>query len=228
MELTSIDLHEYIAIVSKQKLTLQDKSKLAKYPYVSLVTYCKEKIYSFEYNDLRRLEDENIWQFLRISGILFGVGSKAEIEQLHKCLMYEPLRSAVIAARQVTNSEERTIVFIEKACKILLSIDKRGTTMMNAINVGLYGKMPFRFSSILCEMGNEWFANFLEYKLQAMRKVFLQFGAENAYSFLVASIMYSLYCFAPGRFHIKYCTSENEALHKILHEFSDIINNYKL
>lgn len=48
MELTSIDLHEYIAIVSKQKLTLQDKSKLAKYPYVSLVTYCKEKIYSFE------------------------------------------------------------------------------------------------------------------------------------------------------------------------------------
>lgn len=60
MELTSIDLHEYIAIVSKQKLTLQDKSKLAKYPYVSLVTYCKEKIYSFEYNDLRRLEDENI------------------------------------------------------------------------------------------------------------------------------------------------------------------------
>ena len=219
---------EYDALIVKDHLSVQEKFRLSSYPYISLLDYCKDNIYGIERDKIRQLEDNNISHFLRLTGLFFGIGSKREVELLNQSILTEPLRSAVIAARQEPNPTKRTILFIEKGVKILLSLDKKGSSFFNAINVGLDGKMPFRpFSSSLQSKGNEWFDNFVDLKLKAMNKVFLSFGSEDAYSFFVSSIAYSLYSFCPSRYHITFCRSEDEALHKVLNVFFEIINNYK-
>lgn len=232
--ITFTDKKMFFSLLERENLKHTDCYRLAYYPYVSLANFCgitslNEKMIC------KNIEDTNIWQFMQITSLLFGVGSEEALNILNNEMQNEPLRSAIIASQLHPNPQERIIVYIETACKILLSINKKGTGLQNLINVRIDGKMPFRLlSPNLQNKGDEWFQNFVNIKLATLRKAYNCIGTEKIYPFFLTSIASSLYLFSPSRYNISRCNDENEMLHLILKTFtkqmikSSINNKIKL
>lgn len=219
MELKQIGEYEYKQMLESKLYTKQDMYRFASYPYVSLISMYKN-LSSYEHRKIREIEDDNISTFLHIVSLLFGIGSKDEVEIINRCMNEEPLRSAVIAARQETNPNDRAPTYLELACKILLSVEKKGTTRFNAINVRISGKIPALPFSNRQEIADNWYSNFVDIKLRGMKKVYKDLSPDAAYTFLLSSTLQSLYHFAPSRYDIGDCRSEDEALHKVLEVFT--------
>ena len=221
MELGKIDEYEYKRLLGIKLNTIQDMYRLASYPYVSLLFQYKNLSF-YEQRKIREIEDDNISTFLRIISLLFGIGSKEEVDTINNNMNCEPLRSAVIAAKQESNPLERVSKCIELACKLLLSVGKDGTNRFHAINVKINGKIPaFPFSDRQ-NIADMWFRNFVDIKLDGMKKVYRDLGADVAYKFVVSSTLYSLYHFAPSRYNISACCSDDEALHKVFEIFINL------
>ena len=221
MELKKIDEYEYRQMLNSKLCSKQDMFRLASYPYVSLLSKYKNLI-SYEQRKIREIEDDSVFAFFHIISLLFGVGSQSEIDTINRNMNVEPLRSAVIAARQEIDPAERAPKYFELACKILLSLDERGYSMMNVINIRVRGKIPGMPFSNRQKIADEWFSTFVNFKLEGMKKVYRELGAEMAYTFVVSSTLHSLYHFAPERYRIEYCQSEDEALHKVLRIFTEL------
>ena len=221
MELKKIDEYEYRQMLNSKLCSKQDMFRLASYPYVSLLSKYKNLI-SYEQRKIREIEDDSVFAFFHIISLLFGVGSQSEIDTINRNMNVEPLRSAVIAARQEIDPAERAPKYFELACKILLSLDERGYSMMNVINIRVRGKIPGMPFSHRQKIADEWFSTFVNLKLEGMKKVYRELGAEMAYTFVVSSTLHSLYHFAPNRYNIAYCQSEDEALHKVLRIFTEL------
>ena len=134
MKLKQIDEYEYQQMLDSKLCSKQDMFKLASYPYVSLLAKYKN-LMSYEQRKIREIEDDSVFAFFHIISLLFGIGSKSEIDTINRSMNVEPLRSAVIAARQEIDPAERAPKYLELACKILLSLDERGYSMMNVINI---------------------------------------------------------------------------------------------
>ena len=201
----------------------QDMYRLASYPFISLLSKYNN-LMSYERCRIREIEDDNIFTFFRVISLLFGVGSKYEIDTINRNMNIEPLRSAVLAARQESDPTERVPKYFELACKILLSIDEKGFSMMNAINIKVRGNIPAMPFSNRQKIADEWFSSFVDIKLEGMKKVYRELGAELAYTFVVSSTLHSLYHFAPERYHIAHCQSEDDALHEVLRIFTKLKN----
>lgn len=223
MKLKQIDEYEYKQMLETKLYAKQDMYRFASYPYVSLLSRYKN-LMSYEQRKIREIEDDNIFSFFHVISLLFGVGSKSEIDTINRNMNVEPLRSAVIAAKQEINPAERAPKYLELACKILLSLDELGYSMMNVINIRVRGKIPGMPFSNRQRIADEWFSTFVNLKLDGMKKVYRELGAEMAYTFVVSSTLQSLYHFAPERYHIAYCQSEDEALHKVLRIFTELKN----
>lgn len=220
MELKKIDKCEYQQLLEARLCSKEDMYRLASYPYVSLLSRY-ENLSGYENKRIREIEDINVSNFLHVVSTLFGIGSQNEVNMLNRNMNSEPLRSAVIAARQETDPTDRMPKYIELACKILLSIDKQGTNMLNAINIKINGKIPASPFSNRQRIADDWYRDFVEIKLNGMKKVYKDLGGEDAYIFIVVSTLQSLYHFASYRYNIRFCNSENEALHKILKIFKN-------
>ena len=221
MKLKQIDEYEYKQMLDSKLCSKQDMFRLASFPYVSLLSKYKN-LMSYEQRKIREIEDDSVFAFFHILSLLFGIGSQSEIDTINRNMNVEPLRSAVIAARQELDPAERAPKYFELACKILLSLDERGYSMMNVINIRVRGKIPGMPFSNRQKIADEWFSNFVNLKLEGMKKVYRELGAEMAYTFVVSSTLHSLYHFAPERYHIEYCQSEDEALHKVLRIFTEL------
>lgn len=222
MELNRISEFEYKQMLARKLYSKLDMLRLASYPYVSLLSLY-ENLSNNECRKIREIEDDNISTFLHIASLLFGIGSQDEINTINRNLNVEPLRSAVIAARQETDPAKRMPTYIELACKIMLSMDEnKPHYMMNAIDIRIYGKIPALPFSNRQRIADEWFNKFVDLKLEGMKKVFLDLGAESAYKFVLSSTLYSLYHFAPSRYYIANCHSDDEALHKVLEVFTKL------
>jgi hypothetical protein len=223
MKLKQIDEFEYQQMLYSKLCSKQDMFKLASYPYVSLLSKYKN-LMSYEQRKIRIIEDDSVFAFFHILTLLFGIGSQSEIDTLNRNIYVEPLRSAVIAARQEIDPAERVPKYIELACKILLSLEEWGYNRMNVINIRVRGKLPGMPFSNRQKIADEWFNTFVNIKLEGMKKVYRELGAEMAYTFVVSTTLHSLYHFAPERYHIEYCQSEDEALHKVLRIFLELID----
>ena len=221
MKLKQIDEYEYRQMLDSKLCSKQDMFRLASYPHVSLLSKYKNLI-SYEQRKIREIEDDSVFAFFHIISLLFGVGSQSEIDTINRNMNVEPLRSAVIAARQEIDPAERAPKYFELACKILLSLDERGYSMMNVINIRVRGKIPGMPFSNRQKIADEWFSTFVNLKLEGMKKEYRELGAEMAYTFVVSSTLHSLYHFAPNRYNIAYCQSEDEALHKVLRIFTEL------
>lgn len=225
MLIKKIEENEYKRLLESDIRTKQDMFLLASYPYVSLLSKYNN-MYSDEIRKVREIEDDNISTFLHVVSIVFGIGSEEEISAFRKSLNVEPLRSAVIAARQEYDPSEKEALFFELACKILLSVDEQGRySRLDATKVRIQGKIPsWPFSTNRQKIADEWYANFVDIKLKGMKKVYKSLGVENAYKFVVSSTLHSLYFFAPSRYNISACSSEDEALHEVFRVFNYLKN----
>lgn len=221
MKLKQIDEYEYLQMLDSKLCSKQDMFRLASYPYVSLLSKYKNLL-SYEQRKIREIEDDSVFAFFHILSLLFGIGSQNEIDTINRNMNVEPLRSAVIAARQEVDPAERAPKYIELACKILLSLEERGYNKMNVINIRVRGNIPGMPFSNRQRIADEWFSNFVNLKIEGMKKVYRELGVEAAYTFVVSSTLHSLYHFAPERYHIEYCQSEDEALHKVLRIFTEL------
>lgn len=220
MELKPIDKNEYQQLLGKKLCSKHDVFRLASYPYVSLVSQY-QKLSNYEMLKIREIEDRNIFYFLKLVSLIYGVGSQDEIDTMMRNMKYEPLRSAVIASKQEQNPKERFPKYVELACKLLLSVDENGINCLNAIHIKIAGKIPaLPFATQRQKIADIWFNNFVELKLSGMRKVYTDLGNRLAFSFLMFSTIWSLYCFSPNRYDISACNSEDEALHKVFDIFS--------
>ena len=141
MKLKQIDEYEYKQMLDSKLCSKQDMFRLASFPYVSLLSKYKN-LMSYEQRKIREIEDDSVFAFFHILSLLFGIGSQSEIDTINRNMNVEPLRSAVIAARQELDPAERAPKYFELACKILLSLDERGYSMMNVINIRVRGKIP--------------------------------------------------------------------------------------
>lgn len=228
MTLDSITFERYQGLIRKDIISQFEVYELARYPFMSLTTYCANLVSNNEKFRIKNIEDKNILEFIKTVGLFFGIGSKKEVELLQKCIHSEPLQSALIAARQEFNPKKRPGRFIELGCKIMLSYDKKGTSNHNAINIKIDGKLPFRFSSTLNKRVDDWFESFVNLKLDGMKVVYQNYGAEKAYSFILASIAHSLYQFSPHQYSISFANNEDEALHMVLNQFFSRMNKYHM
>ena len=214
MKLKQIDEYEYKQMLDSKLCSKQDMFRLASFPYVSLLSKYKN-LMSYEQRKIREIEDDSVFAFFHILSLLFGIGSQSEIDTINRNMNVEP------SARQELDPAERAPKYFELACKILLSLDERGYSMMNVINIRVRGKIPGMPFSNRQKIADEWFSTFVKFKLEGMKKVYRELGAEMAYTFVVSSTLHSLYHFAPERYHIEYCQSEDEALHKVLRIFTE-------
>lgn len=223
MELSQIDKYEYERLLESGIHSKQEMYRLASYPYVSLLSQYKN-LSVYENKKIREIEDDNISTFLRLVSLIFGIGDQDEVNTVRRLMNEEPLRSAVIAARQEIDPSDREPRFFELASKILLSVDKKGTSFLNAINIRINGKIPSWPFSDRQDIADNWFRNFVDIKLNGMKVVYKGLGAEMAYTFIVSSTLYSLYFFAPSRYYISACRSDDEALHEVLRVFTNLKN----
>lgn len=221
MVLKQIGEFEYKQMLKSKLYTKQEMYSFASYPYVSLLSKYKG-LSTWEHKKIREIEDENISTFFRIISLLFGVGSQEEVSIIKQNMNNEPLRSAVIAARQEADPTDRVPRYMELACKILLSLEKKGTSRLNAINVKITGKIPALPFSNRQDIADKWYENFVDVKLTGMKKVYKDLGSDTAYTFIVSSTLQSLYHFAPSRYNIHDCRSDDEALHKVLEIFTNL------
>ena len=99
MKLKQIDEYEYNQMLESKLYTKQDMYRFASYPYVSLLSRYKS-LMSYEQRKIREIEDDNVFTFFHVISLLFGIGSQSEIDTINRNMNVEPLRSAVIAARQ--------------------------------------------------------------------------------------------------------------------------------
>ena len=180
MELKKIDEYEYRQMLNSKLCSKQDMFRLASYPYVSLLSKYKNLI-SYEQRKIREIEDDSVFAFFHIISLLFGVGSQSEIDTINRNMNVEPLRSAVIAARQEIDPAERAPKYFELACKILLSLDERGYSMMNVINIRVRGKIPGMPFSNRQKIADEWFSTFVNLKLEGMKKVYRELSEFENY-----------------------------------------------
>lgn len=220
MTLESIDLSEYNQLQKIKLKTEHDMHRFSSYPFVSLLSKFDDLLPREQWL-IRRIEDKNILRFFNSTRIAFGVGTQQEIDAFKKALTEEPLRSALIAAKfeNVPNTMPK---FIELAVKIILSSDEKGHyDSFDVTKVKIFGTIPsFPFSKRQT-IADEWYREFIEFKLQGMKKVYIDLGAEYAYNFIVRSILHSIYYFAPYRYNIGNCVTYKQALNRI----SDIFIN---
>jgi len=124
MKLKQIDEYEYKQMLDSKLCSKQDMFRLASFPYVSLLSKYKN-LMSYEQRKIREIEDDSVFAFFHILSLLFGIGSQSEIDTINRNMNVEPLRSAVIAARQELDPAERAPKYFELACKILSYPEKR-------------------------------------------------------------------------------------------------------
>ena len=223
MELSKIDKYEYERLLESGIHSTQEMYRLASYPYVSLLSQYKN-LSVYDQKKIREIEDDNISTFLRLTSLIFGIGNQDEVNTIRRLMNEEPLRSAVIAARQEIDPSDSEPKFFELASKILLSVDKKGTSFLNAINIRINGKIPAWPFSDRQDIADNWYRNFVDIKLNGMKIVYKGLGVEMAYKFIVSSTIYSLYFFAPSRYYISSCRSDDEALHEVFRTFSNLKN----
>lgn len=212
-------------LVSKKTISINELYQLARYPSKSLSDFCGN-LPNYDFKNVKKIEDLNIYYFLNTLKILFGLGNKEEQTVFQNSLKFEPLRTAVLLSKLQNNPTERYIVFIENACKIMLSKPNVGL-FLDPINIKIEGSMPRNFFKSRQEIGNLWFQTFIEDKLIIFKRVCRCYKIEEAFPILVMSIAYSLYTFTPQRYHISYCEDEDTALHKVIKIFFEKINQYK-
>lgn len=217
MKLNFITLDEFTYILNKKKMSVTDKFRLASYPYISLTSYCRN-IGKYERKQIQKIEERNIYHFFNAIHILFD-GTLEKDEAFQNCFTCEPFRTAVIIANQEHNASMKIPTLIKYSCLILLSMGKAGTTASNPINVKIDGKMPSYLIFSRQELGNQWFRNFINYKLDAMCEVCKNFNLEDAFIFLSRSIAYSLSFFRPMKYDVSMCSNEDEAIKHILRVF---------
>ena len=224
MNMRFISEIEYESLLNRNLVTKQDLFQLSSYPYVSLLSLY-HNIDLNERTEIRKIEDENIFHFFHCVSLLFGIGEEKTIATLRANMNIEPLRSAVMMAKLKKNADEVESTFIELACKMLLSLDKKGTSLDHAMNIKLYGNIPALPFSYRQKKGDEWFNKFVCIKLDGMKKVYKELGRFAAYQFILLSVTNSLYYFSPERFDIKHCMNEEDTAYHIIKVFLEQIDN---
>lgn len=213
-------LSEYNSLLSLANHDNEQIQKIAKYPYISLLSLCEE-VTSYDKTKIKEIEDLNIWYLINSINLIFGLASSEQQSLFNSNLTKEPLRTAIILAQQESNPEYRFITFAELACKILLSNGGTPGIFLDPIDVKINGTMPRNFFKSRQKIGDSWFNGFIDNKLAVLRFAYLNDSdsPEKAYSIFLKSIAYSLFSFTPNRYRIQYCKDEDEALHLILNNF---------
>ena len=219
MRFNFINKNEYDLLLCKSYLNEEDKFKLATYPFSSLTSYCGIKHYDTERKEVERIEERNIYHFFNAINVLFSASNAGDTTFMN-CFKDEPLRTAVILANQERNASLKIPMLIKYACLILLSIDKKGTSRSNPINVRIVGKMPFDLFSSKQKRADLWFHDFVTNKLDGMCKVYKDWGGEDAFIFLYRSIAYSLKFFFPEKYNTAWIADEDEAIKSIIKKFT--------
>lgn len=224
MELDFITQQDFNYILNKNKMSSSEKFRLAAFPYVSLLPYCNYKYTTaLEQEKIRNIEEKNIYRFFNVITSLFNEAFLKD-ETLQNSYRNEPLRTAAIIANQEQDAAMKTPMLIKYSCLILLSLEGGETSTNCPINLKIKGKMPFRPIASKQELGNQWFSEFVDYKLNGFCKVFNFFGMQDAYIFLLRSIAYSLNYFLPAKYSVKAFSDEDSAIRHILKK----INNYRM
>lgn len=222
-----ISLERYNELSVHRKSSLEEIYAMARYPYISLADFCGN-VSSYERDRIKKIEDLNIYFFLNTIKIVCGRGSISETETFKDAMNYEPLRSAVILGQMQSDLNEKFITFISSAIRMLMSPEDAGDQFFrNPINIGLTGSMPRNFFKSRKEIGNHWFKNFIELKLDLIARLCRLGRKEEIFTLMLYSISYSLYSFSPYRYPVSEYLSENDNLHIILNKFLDRIDNLK-
>lgn len=217
----------YEELTKKTISSAEDVQAIARYPYISLVELCDD-INSFEYENIKKIEDLNIYYFLNVLKIVFGLGTPNETDIYNRALLKEPLRTAVILGRLEKNPTEKFIKFTTTAIKILLSPKDGGNQYFcNPINVAIVGSMPRLFFRSRQDIGNIWYEKFVNIKLDLMARSCRIFSIEKVFAIMLTSIAYSLYHYTSSRYPISNYKTEDENLHIIIREFLEHINTIK-
>lgn len=224
-KITSIEIYNELS--KKRQSSLDEIYTMARYPYISLVDFCKN-LASYEVTRVKKIQDLNIFYFINTIKIICGLGSPSETAAFKRAINYEPLRSAVILGQMQMDSTEKFITFFTSAIRILMSPEDGGDQFFrNPINVGLVGSMPRDFLKSRKDIGNQWFKNFVNIKLDIIARICRAGNKEDIFSLMLMSVAYSLYYFAPYSYPVSDYLSENDNLHIVLNKFIDRIDQLK-
>lgn len=227
LKMTSAD--EYHALIKKSFLSSEEIVKITEYPYISLVSYCKDKLFFSKMSviveeQIRQIESKNIYYLLNAINLLFGLANVEDQQRFNSNLTKEPLRTAVFLAQQEKNHKMQFATFIDSACKIMLSNGGKSGIINDPIDVKLHDKLPDVIFGNAQNIGNEWYKSFVEQKLTVAKLAIQYLDEERAYAAILRSIVYSIYSFSSYKYNVYGCVDDGEALRLILKSF---LNNLK-
>lgn len=210
--------YEFEYLNSKSKLSPSEVIKLAKYPFVSLADFCGDLSSSSDLMRVKEIEDLNIYYFLNSCRLILGEGTVEEQLQFKNSLQKEPLRTAVLLSNQETNPIDKNIVFIENACKIMLTYECKQNSyyIYNPINLKIVGTMPSHNFKSRQKLGDMWLQSFIDTKLSLIKAICRFHNIDKAFPILLMSIAYSLYKFTPSRYCVLPYEDQNKTIHRIL------------
>lgn len=221
------NLKVYEQLKSKTKLTCQELLILARYPYVPLNKMFGE-LYDYEYRKIKEIEDWNVFYFMNTIKIVCGFGSHQEVSSFQQLLLKEPLRTAVTLSKLEKDPTDRLITFLCNAIRIMLSPKDGGNQFcLDPINVGIFGSIPRNFLKSRQTIGDNWYRNFIEIKLDLLSQIVKVCGKSEIFRIMIYSVCYSLYHYSPERYNISNFQSEDTNLKIVLNKFLDYINFYK-
>lgn len=212
---------EYDFYRNKLLVEPADVYAMARYPFVSLISRC-DHLSNSEYEKVKKIEDLNIFYFLSTLKLVCGIGSEQELTTFRRALTEEPLRTAVLLGQVESNPTDMFITFMVNAIKILLSPKDGkdgGIYFRDPVNVGIVGTMPRDFFKSRQEIGNVWYKEFVNQKMELLSYVCRYVDKTDVFQIILMSIAYSLYAYTPQRYKVSEDCSENENLHNILNQF---------
>ena len=207
-----IDFDEFKRVLDKKTLTKSDIFKINSYPYITLAEKCGD-IKPSEINSVRDIADKNMNEFLNIFTTVLGLQNRDAFRQL---LQREPYSQLISTAKEDFSGNEFLLVAMFSITKVMLTQLSGNYSPNRPINIKINGKMPQKFMSFRQTTGDQWFSSFVDMKLYSFGEIFKKCGLENAISHLFASFAYSFYYNNPSRYNISSCSTENDAIHKVL------------
>lgn len=229
LKLNLLSKAQYDNYRSKLYVNFADVNAMARYPFVSLIERCKNLSKS-EYEKVKDIEDLNIFYFLSTVKLVCGIGTEHELATFHRAITEEPLRTAVLLGQAESNPTDKYITFMVNAIKILLSPkdgEGGGIYFRDPVNVGIVGNMPRDLFKSRQEIGNVWYKEFVNQKMELLFYVCKYVDKTKVFPIMMMSIAYSLYAYTPERYRILENSSEDENIHIILNSFINHIEKIR-
>lgn len=204
-----INYDELVSLLKKQTLTRDDRFLVDSFTTRTLVDTCGD-LKNNELMEVYKIERDNIYRFMISATTVLGVGGDL------KKIINLPISQEVLSEiRTMPNTDkEKEIIFIKAFTRLIISNQSNRSKLL------FVGKMPQKLFSFRQMNAEEWFENYVNFRLSIIGEIYEKFGQDETVSHIFSNTAYYLNKSQTFKYYQKSTDKNmNETLPRIVKEF---------